>query len=539
MKKTEFRVQGSGFRVFVLVLFYALSPIPCLYAAFEEITVGGRAAGLGGAYTALGDAYSIYYNPAGISAIARAEFGAQYSRLHLGLDDGSDLSNAFVGIAQPLKFKNDYGTIGLGWLRFALSGLYQENTIILSYGKDAVLDRLMVGLNAKFILLTYGEDAYTKNAMTNEGQPSGIKDTLFEKGNSKSAFDFDFGLKYPLAENYTIGAVVQNIVGANVSLVNAPDVTLSRRLKLGMSHTGKNYLLTCDIATDTRTNAIRGMLGGEKSFDFGGVLRGGLGIGSDGWANFTAGIGYKTDGLNFDYGLIWPMAGIKDTYGSHRVSLNFKFGPVIRLPEKESELQIRLAKETTTRRELEEKYKVSEIELTKAREEIKQLRNQIEELLKRPATAPPPREIPAPKVKDVPAVPSVPKKPAVKVEEIKPEPPTDTEQLKATYIKEYNQYQRDAAKLDIKKRLHIVENIIARYSGKIKITEALDEQMLLRNEFAAQTKFYNDAIAYYRRLVRQGISAEERRDILNRMMKKYDAMGVDVSAAREELKQVK
>ncbi|MDI6757584.1 MAG: type IX secretion system membrane protein PorP/SprF, partial [Endomicrobiia bacterium] len=308
---------------------FSMAPV---FAAFEDISVGGRPTALSGAYTAVeGDAYSLYYNPAALAGLSRAEFGAQYSKLHIGLTDDSDLSNSFAGIAQPLKFGGaDYGTIGAGWMRFALAGLYQENTIIISWSRDIIPNRFSFGANAKILSITYGDDDYTKNSLDNEGKTTGRADPLFEGGYVKSAFDADIGLRYPFARNYAVAFAAQNVAGANISLANDPSVTLPRRYRLGIAHSGKSYTLAADVAATSDSNAVRGMFGAEKTFAFGGAFRAGVGMGSDGWANLAGGIGFRADALSFDYGLAWPLSGIKNTAGSHRVSINLKFGPILR-----------------------------------------------------------------------------------------------------------------------------------------------------------------------------------------------------------------
>jgi len=556
--KTAPLFHNSSFIIcFILLLLLTNTLIKNLNAAFEDITIGARAAGLAGAYSAFGeDGYSIYYNPSGLASIPRGVLSVQYSKLHIGLDDNSDLSNAYMSVAQPLKLNNmDFGTIGLGWLQFALAGYYQENTISIAWSRDIVANKFSMGLSAKLLSIKYGEDEYTANALDNEGKSTGISDPLFASGYSVNATDFDIGIRWPFARNYTVALVAQNIAGANISLGGKDTgALLEKRYRLGFAHTGKFYALTTDVVAIMPSDIssknqvgtkTRLMIGAEKSFAFGGAVRGGMGIGSDGYANVAGGIGYSADGLSFDYGVILPLQGIKDTYGSHRVSVNLKFGPVLRHPESDSELKVRLAEEITARQEIEQKYRISEMELARAKEEIKQLKNQIEELLKRPAAA-----LPSPKV-----IPTTqPTKPGEKATAVTPPTaaptptavpaaaapiPTDIDQIKAMYAKEFNQYQKDAAKLDLKKRIIIIDNIVTRYQGRIKITEALDEQMILKNELSAQTKFYNDALSYYRRLVRQGISDEERKDILKRMIAKYEPLGVDVTAAKEELSQVK
>jgi hypothetical protein len=95
----EFR---SSFFYLPTVLLSFLAP-SLLNASFEPLPVGGRAAGMGEAYTAIvDDVYSLYYNPAGCLQINRPEIGTYYSQLYPGLSDHSQISRMFLGYAQPL-----------------------------------------------------------------------------------------------------------------------------------------------------------------------------------------------------------------------------------------------------------------------------------------------------------------------------------------------------------------------------------------------------------------------------------------------------
>ena len=79
-------------------------------ASFLRIGTGARPAALGGAYTALAvDINALYYNPAGLAALTRREFGATHAEwlLNTRFD--------FVGFAQPTT----YGTLGLGVTRLS------------------------------------------------------------------------------------------------------------------------------------------------------------------------------------------------------------------------------------------------------------------------------------------------------------------------------------------------------------------------------------------------------------------------------------
>ncbi|HEX4046465.1 MAG TPA: hypothetical protein VH309_01450, partial [Elusimicrobiota bacterium] len=72
-------------------------------AAFLDLGAGARAPGMGDAFTALADdAYAIHYNPAGLAQLDRPQFSAAYTKLYVGLTDGSDLGTSQLVYAQPL-----------------------------------------------------------------------------------------------------------------------------------------------------------------------------------------------------------------------------------------------------------------------------------------------------------------------------------------------------------------------------------------------------------------------------------------------------
>src|SRR5712671_2289997 len=95
----------------------ALLSTPILSASFEPLPVGGRAAGMGEAYSAISDdVFSLYYNPAGVLQITRPEIGSYYSQLYPGLTDNSQISRMFVGYAQPFGKEGRHGAIGASYL---------------------------------------------------------------------------------------------------------------------------------------------------------------------------------------------------------------------------------------------------------------------------------------------------------------------------------------------------------------------------------------------------------------------------------------
>lgn len=102
-------------------------------SAFEDIGVGARGRGMGGAFRAVvDDSSAIYWNPASLGKVNKREFSAFYQDLYgLGL-----LNYSFIGYTYP-RIGN--GTIGFGWARMGTSGSvsvmnYAENTFMFSYG---------------------------------------------------------------------------------------------------------------------------------------------------------------------------------------------------------------------------------------------------------------------------------------------------------------------------------------------------------------------------------------------------------------------
>lgn len=520
----------------------------CLYAAFEETAVGGRPAGLGGIYvSACDDVNSIYHNPAGLALLPRAEFTAQYSKLQIGLTDSSDLGYSFVGIAQPLGLK--YGTLGLGWLRFELSGLYNEDTLIVSYAKDATFIKrpwaknLNLGVNLKYLRLGYGEDKYTLNALDNNGNATGFQDSLFAVyGRTKSNIDIDLGAQYRLGYNYKVGFMIENLTEPNLALQKDVSAPLYRAYKMGITYSGRTFMAVVDWmfknyngGTDWEVSPA-----GEKRVSDSVALRGALNIGSRNLVKVACGIGYKIDAFQVDYALVYPLSGVKGTMGDHRISVLFRFGKVIRAPEKAEEIIAKYDEERQA-------HIATKKKLQEAKTELEKLRRDIEEQLSRPepvvpVVAKPVKAEPvvAAPLKVSPAV--VPaEKPGVKALTQTTTPAVAVQAsagAAAEYAKEFGRYRRVAANMSIPQRLAMVEAITKKYGSLTNISEAEQERKTLSGEQKAQSKYFKDSLEYYRNMAKYGIKKEERMDILKRMIKKYEAMGIDVSEAQAEMDKI-
>src|SRR4051812_42252496 len=136
-------------------LFFALVlilPLRQLHA-LQESGVGGRDAGLGGAMTALGDdAYSLYYNPAGLPFLNKSNLSASYGFLNSGPKGLSNASDWSVSAAVP--FGKRIGAFGLSWRQVYEEGLYREQAAALGAGHQ-MLERCSVGVVLRYLRHEY------------------------------------------------------------------------------------------------------------------------------------------------------------------------------------------------------------------------------------------------------------------------------------------------------------------------------------------------------------------------------------------------
>jgi hypothetical protein len=299
---------------------------PSVDASFEELPTGGRQAGLANAFTAIADdVYAAYYNPAGLVQVKRSEFTAYYSRLYAGLTDNSSISRSFVAYAHPLR---KYGTVGFSFLNLDLSGLYSETTMALHYAQ-AVKEKWNLGGSIKFLKKSFGSDPYTQNAIDSDtGVSLGAADPLFaQNGTSKTGASLDLGAQYRLSRIYALGFSIMNINSPNMALASSDNDEVSSIYKLGIARRTKTSSIDVDVSRRKFTSDdYRLNMGAERWFKSGIGMRGGLGFGSRSYQITALGFSYRWENVEFDYGLIYPLTGIEGTFGTHQMSVTFRFG---------------------------------------------------------------------------------------------------------------------------------------------------------------------------------------------------------------------
>ncbi|PKN01168.1 MAG: hypothetical protein CVU77_06745 [Elusimicrobia bacterium HGW-Elusimicrobia-1] len=313
IKKTGFRVQGIGasfFVFFIFVFFYTLTPIPytlssipCLYAAFEESSVGARVSAMGGASAALASgADSQVSNPSHLSFLKRSQVAAGYSRLYAGLSDESEIGRASLAFAGPVgPF-----ALGAGYDNLALQSVYNETTVSMAIACHFG-GRIALGA------------AYRHRGINIQSDPYLDVDPLFAGGGYNKSFgEISVGAVYK-AGRFTLG-VYGGLPDESTEIYKNPSPTAA-----GLAYEENGFVFAADYISgrDRRITAV----GVEKSV-FGDILsaRGGFAFGDRDYRKATAGIGLKVSNIGADYAIEYPLGGLVGLSGTHKFTLSVGFG---------------------------------------------------------------------------------------------------------------------------------------------------------------------------------------------------------------------
>jgi len=325
----------SKYKFIILLIIICCSFSTVSHAAFEDLGVGARVLGMGNAFAGLADnVATIYYNPAGLAQLSGTELEFNYAQYYPGLTYNDGIGDGFIAYSQVLG--EGLGTIGAGYLQRYASDLYRESTILFSYGKKFKANHpFCVGISLKYLLKSY-------KAEYDMGNPAQL-DPVFSNGTSAYGFSLDIGYLRQLNEF--------SMLGISFTDVNQPDISLSSLskdmvpfgVKIGYSYkfgAKKAYAVSADAGY--RDEDYKFSIGLENwiTFKSGEVeLEGynrsdqigwrlGTGLGTNNYRNLSGGISYRMGGpdLEFDYAFIYPLATIKNTWGTHRVSMIMRFG---------------------------------------------------------------------------------------------------------------------------------------------------------------------------------------------------------------------
>lgn len=478
---------------------------------------------MGEAYSAIADdVYSLYYNPAGVLQITRPELGTYYSRLFMGLSDNSSINNTFFSYAQPLGKSGHQGGIGASYSTLELPGLYKEESIGVTYGRE-FRQFFNVGATLKMLRKQIGSDSYTTNAIDPvTGNPTGNPDPLLAQKSSKTGYGLDLGMQYRLSRAYAVGAAIRNINAPNMALGGesdkAPSVlsaALARRLRTGS--------LNAEFTNwKSSKNNSRISVGGETWFKNGFALRAGGGFGTNNYSTLSMGASYRMESFQLDYALIYPLQGIQGTLGTQQVSLTVRFG---KAPVDPLEQQLMQEKEERIRAETEARYAKAERDRLKAQlyaltEEKSKAEREQEENAARKAL----EEVQLQKARE--------ERNAARAE---------NRGLLNDYTEALTDYNvRVRSGISMAEKRAILEKILNRFKDTSVDTSIVNRELksLIVEEQRAK-KDFEQSMSFYRRLVQQGASVDDRRGMLSRIIQKYKGTGVDIRQAESEMEALK
>jgi len=289
--------------------------------AFKESFLGARSVAMGGAYTALADDVDgSVINPAGLSMIKGQQIFATMSALYVGLSDGSYLSQNILGYAHQ---QSNVGTLGVVWERMAAGSLYSENILAVSFAR-AFRFYLKKSEEERRENLSFGA---TLNFMSWDSAPTvGADGRIVEDLPGWKGFSFDIGFVIWPSENTPVAVSIQNVSKPDiVSGVSDMTEELPTSARMGVAAIGDKITWAMDMIL--RDGQLDLRVGLERRYDWNFILRGGFSLENLAWGtNITLGAGYKpSESLRIDYAFIYPVNTIRDTLGSHRVSIVYDF----------------------------------------------------------------------------------------------------------------------------------------------------------------------------------------------------------------------
>ncbi len=317
---TKFRLKC------IYVLFMLLFLTPYAFAAFNEIGVGARPLGLGGAFVALADdSNAANYNAAGLAYIEKVQIGATYAQRFNGL-----ITYNMVGSVIPLGRIGTFGA-NIGILSED-SDIYQEQTLRFSYG-NTLFKQLGVGVNLKLLGINFDEE--------NEF----VSGNSYFTQTSSSALSFDVGLIAKPFNSLSIGISVENLLPAEMSISEANTDSVPQNIRAGivyrlesiagMSAQGaaisnllKSTLGTVEVMS--RNGEIYTRAGVEIWLNKTVAIRGGYGMKNSGNPATTLSLGgsakllISNTALQLDYGFQLLTGDLQDNT-TQRFSVNFLF----------------------------------------------------------------------------------------------------------------------------------------------------------------------------------------------------------------------
>ncbi|MCI4671716.1 MAG: hypothetical protein MRZ79_26480 [Bacteroidia bacterium] len=274
-------------RLFVLLGLVISSQLQA-QVIFGPPSIGGRAAALGNAYTAVkGDIWSSFHNPATLAGISNIEVGTYVEQRFLL----SELTFGSAAIAYP--FTDDQAAA----LFVSSRGFsaYRESVVGLAYG-ITLLDKISLGARLNLANL----------AINNYGSVASVYG--------------DFGVHYQFNSQIGLGASMSNINQAQVTNNFGEASTLPTIISLGVSYQPTKQVLVLVDAVK-QVDQVISFRGGVE-YQINEILYGRLGFGTEP-LYLSGGAGVKWNGLKLDFAMSYtellqytPHFSVAYTFGN-------------------------------------------------------------------------------------------------------------------------------------------------------------------------------------------------------------------------------
>ncbi len=305
-------------KIAALLLTIAFFTAQQVQAAFDDTYWGVRALGMGGAFTAVSnDANAPLYNVAGTAFVAQKEVTLMGSRLFAGLE-GVEVGANYAGYVHPISARA--GSISFAWSSISTPGLRREDTFNVGYAR---LLNDLVGLNSEVVEIAAGLNFKYLLQEVKFGVKEEDLDTY------KGAMTGDIGILAMFSNGIGIGYSSKYIVPADIGFMEKDEVKNINVLGLSYYNDELPYIkipyftIALDVIFRDNETFIRA---GVESY----VLDRKLAIRLGGREEaFNVGFGYEFSFANatkllVDYAFELPIE-VEDSYGSHFLSLSFKF----------------------------------------------------------------------------------------------------------------------------------------------------------------------------------------------------------------------
>ena len=241
-------------------------------AAFNDIGVGARPLGMGGAFVALADdGNAASYNAAGLGYINTAHLSLTTAQRFRGL-----ISYNYIGGIIPVESVGSFGaSIGV---MSEDSDVYKEQTIAVSYGKS-FLQKFALGLNLKSLSTHFNENNESVSAHLNSN-------SQFFSQTAAAALSFDLGIMANPITGLTLGLSTENLLPADISVSEVEADFVPQNIRVGLA-----YRLASVAATIQQESLRKVLKSGVGLFgiDFRDGVRH-IHAGAELWFNRTIGI---------------------------------------------------------------------------------------------------------------------------------------------------------------------------------------------------------------------------------------------------------